>query len=455
MMTDPLAKVRPGQPLRIPAAAFNAFIDAAKVVQGFGSDVSRDPTRDQAQSLVQIKNTTLVSIPRFGILGVDAPLFPPDGVSEAFKRRVALKGALPSDTAHFGRFVIAVEPIASQAVGQACGAGLCIARVEFPVDPIGLERERRYADVIDGVTDRLMAGDRGSATIIWREPGSGAGVKWAIVRIGGLTEPALFPVDLTLVGGSDGDALTRASWLYGVQAEGGGAVLAASVDPTAPPHNWTRPEVGGVEFATAGLAHFDGSDALVLDWINETAKPRWSFPILLSQSGGEDASGESSTATWTYNATDAVSGVLIVANIDPTQGVHEWRRPLGRITPATFGYGTLTSAGVFVVGWTNETPALKNSVFPITLTVFVQDPGSATTPANHTYDVRHAITSVFLGAAINPTAAPHVWKRPAVGRMAVATAGLAYFMDPPIQDQPAPLVITWINEVMQTGACPA
>jgi hypothetical protein len=42
-MADPLRKVRPGEPLRIPAAAYNAFIDAAHLARRVDPDTLRDP----------------------------------------------------------------------------------------------------------------------------------------------------------------------------------------------------------------------------------------------------------------------------------------------------------------------------------------------------------------------------------------------------------------------------
>ena len=68
MAVDPLAKVMPGQPLKIPASAYNAFVDAAKATRGVRQGATRQSEREQTTGLTSIKNTTASTIPRFGIL---------------------------------------------------------------------------------------------------------------------------------------------------------------------------------------------------------------------------------------------------------------------------------------------------------------------------------------------------------------------------------------------------
>ncbi len=447
MATDPLAKVSPGQALKIPAAAYNAFVDAAKATRGVQQHAGRDTQREQTQALTPIKNTSATTIPRFGILGINGPLFQPSDALESFKRRAAFTGGVPSDVAHMGKFVIALEPIAPGALGMACAGGLCAVQVDIPTDG----RERRYADIATGSTANLKASDRGAATILWHEPGTG--IKWAIVRLGGFAESRVFPVALSLVGGSQGSALIKASWTYDVADAITDEQLAMAVNPTAAPHTWRRPFVGPVSPATFGSAHVDIDGALVLDWINEMPSPMWVFPITLVQTGGLDGS-PALPATWTYAVSDATSGITLGTNIDPVAPLHQWKRPpTGKMIPATHGYASLTGGGFLVIGWINELPELGAlAVFPVSLVLAEFDPGSDISPTRHQYNIFDVATGAQInpvGFFVNPDVAPHQWKRPTIGRYAPATFGLAY------RDASDTVIITWINEVPELEACAA
>ncbi|MEQ9616673.1 MAG: hypothetical protein RLN60_01420 [Phycisphaerales bacterium] len=449
-MADALAKVRPGQPLRIPAAAYNAFVDAAKSSRGVRQDSARDAVREQTSALTPVKNTSGATIPRFGVMGIDAPLFDPGDAPDGFKRHLALTGTTPTELDHLGKFVIALEPIPAGAIGMACGAGLCAAQVEFPAPPPGGEApEPRFADVADGSTSNLKAGDQGAATILWREPGEG--VRWAIVRLGGFgVEPALFPVALTLAGGQQGSALIEASWTYDVADVVTDEPLAAGVDPTSSPHHWTRPETGPVSPATFGLARRNDEDEIELTWINETTEHMWVFPITLSQTGGEQGT-PSMPATWRYAVTDATSGLTLVTNVDPTADPHQWRRPVvGKVEPATHGYASLSSVGLLVIGWINEVPEIHPMpAFPVLLVLAELASGGAETPTNHMYHVFDVASGEQLGEFVNPGQAPHQWKRPDIGRYAPATFGMAY------RNASDDVIITWTNEVPELEACAA
>lgn len=265
---DPINKVHAGQTLRIPATAYNAFVDAAVAHRQRERDARRDPLREFRQAgIITIKNDTASTVPRFGVLGVDGPLFEPGAALDAFQRRVALIGSTPSAATHMGRFVITIEPIAAGALGQACAAGVC------PVQLVVFQdngREHLYADIINGATSGLLAGDRGAAAILWKEPG--VGVKWAIVRLGAFQQRAVFPVTLAIATTAYGDATTPTAHTYDV-ADLDGAALANGIDPGAAPHRWKRPSIGRYAPATFGHACWDPNvtqDAgLVITWTNE------------------------------------------------------------------------------------------------------------------------------------------------------------------------------------------
>ncbi len=176
-MSD-LRKVKPGEPLRIPAATFNTFIDAAEDFQRRRHDQSAGPqAAGRRMDAVPVKNNSGSDVGRFGVLGIDGPIFTPADSENGFKNRVALVGVTPADPTHLGRFAILLEPVAAGKIGQAAVAGVCVAKVAVQAADDG------FADVKDGYSSSLKSGTSGAATILWKETGTGE--KWAIVRFGG------------------------------------------------------------------------------------------------------------------------------------------------------------------------------------------------------------------------------------------------------------------------------
>ncbi|MCG3177995.1 MAG: hypothetical protein BIFFINMI_00318 [Phycisphaerae bacterium] len=173
-----LAKVKPGDPLRIPAATFNAFVDAAEDLRRRQHDqfTSMQPVGSQTV-IVPIKNNSGGDLGRFAVLGIDSPVFTPADNEDGFKNRIALVGVTPVAPTHLGRFAILLEPVANGRIGQAAVAGVCVAKVEVQAEDDG------FADISDGSTASLASGPSGAATILWKETGTGE--KWAVVRFGG------------------------------------------------------------------------------------------------------------------------------------------------------------------------------------------------------------------------------------------------------------------------------
>jgi hypothetical protein len=176
---DDLTKVRPGDDLVIPAGAYNAFIDAARYTQRANAIGAGPSAADlDPRTLVRVRNDTGGDVPRFGVLGIAGPIFEPSADEEAWQQQSSFKGriALPADA---GRFLIAVEPIAEDAIGVACLSGLTIARVD------GSE-SATYADVMPGEVEFLAESESGGAQVLWIEQGSliVPGPRWALVRLG-------------------------------------------------------------------------------------------------------------------------------------------------------------------------------------------------------------------------------------------------------------------------------
>lgn len=141
MMAGPMQKVKRGDPLVIPAATFNTFIDVARDFEGRQLAMLRETRREFRQSgIVLVQNTSGAPVGRFGVLQVSGPIIGPDNNPIEFQSRVAVKGIAPT-VSRGGRFVVLLEPIDENEIGQAVIAGACLVRVEITDEAHG------YADV--------------------------------------------------------------------------------------------------------------------------------------------------------------------------------------------------------------------------------------------------------------------------------------------------------------------
>ncbi|MCK6487967.1 MAG: hypothetical protein L6R48_06510 [Planctomycetes bacterium] len=130
-----LAKVRPGQPLRIPADTFNAFVDVAAAYQATRTSVRTEggaitPTA----GVVTVRNDTGTDQDRFAVLGISAPLILPTENAAAFQERIALALVIPDQDAHADRFCILQEPIIAGALGRGLIVGVTPVRLDVQAD---------------------------------------------------------------------------------------------------------------------------------------------------------------------------------------------------------------------------------------------------------------------------------------------------------------------------------
>jgi len=178
----------PGEPFVAPAATWNAFIDAAQDFKDRTADIGRQPTLAGGRSsgIITVKNESGVARRQFDVLGLGEPIFlpssgssgggSPGGADQSFRNMVAFRGVMPKEDEHEGRFVVLIEPLATNAVGKGCVAGVCQVRVNVT------DVDHEFAEVSDGKADVLESGDAGSAKILWKENGTGS--KWAVVHLG-------------------------------------------------------------------------------------------------------------------------------------------------------------------------------------------------------------------------------------------------------------------------------
>ena len=264
-MSDPFRKVKSGDPLVIPATAYNAMLDAA--IANMRSQSKPSQVRGEQGLHVLVRNETGNALEQFEILGIEGPVFHPRNQSNAFQQTPVLRGVVPKEK-HKGKFVVLQEPVAQGSVARACISGLTVARVyvEEPEDGKGytapktcdIEKEESYC---------LKSTASGGASILWIEDGTG--LKWALIRVGHGDTSTLFPVVLEKSDGEEGDEKTATTWSYDVSHALTGESFAKDVDPTESPHQWKRPSIGKMTEATFGYAHFNAKDELVIGWINE------------------------------------------------------------------------------------------------------------------------------------------------------------------------------------------
>ncbi len=181
-MAGPMQKVKRGDPLVIPAATFNTFIDAARDFQDRQRSARRDAVREQRDTgIVLIRNESGADRDRFDVLGIEGPIIERVDNEDEFKQRVALRGVVPSSP-HPGRFAILLEPAKDQAIVRACVDGVCVVRVRMA------DEAHTSADVAVGVASRLESGDSGTARLFWVEPvedRQDPEIAWTVARIGG------------------------------------------------------------------------------------------------------------------------------------------------------------------------------------------------------------------------------------------------------------------------------
>ena len=126
-----LKKVLPVQSLKISAAAYNLFVDAAndylqrRLRLGGGASGFQRPA-----GIISVKNNSGSDQLRFAVLGLDEPIYSPTDNEEEFKNNPSMKAVAPS-MAHVGRFVVLQEPLAISAIGRGMVTGVTPMRIEW------------------------------------------------------------------------------------------------------------------------------------------------------------------------------------------------------------------------------------------------------------------------------------------------------------------------------------
>lgn len=262
-MSD-LRKVIPGQPLSIPAGAYNAFVDAAAAhrarVASESAGMAPAPGMWPPGS-VMVRNDSGGDLERFSVVGLGEPLIDPSVSLPGFQSRAGFSGVTPT-SAHTGRFAVLIAPLAAGKLGGGIVTGVAHVRLDVTDELI------MRADVIDGDATKLRTHPRGAAEVLWKAPtsgGGGSGVVWAMVRLGPAPPPMFFPVLVSKTSGSAGDADSPCTFVY-TATDLHGVTLGTGLTPAR-----ARPSVGiMIQGSGVGLGYLDTTGQFVLWDASET-----------------------------------------------------------------------------------------------------------------------------------------------------------------------------------------
>lgn len=187
-MSDAFRKVRPGEPLKVAADAWNRIVDQVVTKPRFSGEDAAFPATNFT---VRIRNTSTGTVSKWGVLEIVGVLEAATGASGAsgatgtlatgvaqdiFQSWPGLVGVVP--TANAGAaFAIAVEPIKEGDIGLAAVDGVVQCKLEI------VDAGHRFATTKTGSASELKTASSGESAILWKETGTGAG-KWGLVRIG-------------------------------------------------------------------------------------------------------------------------------------------------------------------------------------------------------------------------------------------------------------------------------
>jgi len=185
-MNSPIEKVKPGEPLRIPASTYNAMVEAAQDFQQRKRGLDAAPLgSSRYEGTVRVRNSTADDFARFGVVGLGEMVISQEDNPQSFYSRPTFEAEAPlrSSALNYGKHVAKVaivqEPIRSGAIGWAKVAGLTPVQVDIVnnYDDIGI--------VQSGNTTSLKSWTSGEsgASILWHSGGD-TGVQWCLALLG-------------------------------------------------------------------------------------------------------------------------------------------------------------------------------------------------------------------------------------------------------------------------------
>jgi len=177
-MGDVFRKVRSGSPLRIPAAAYNAFVDAAVDLRRRERNTHAGPALEPAQrGIVLVRNDSDDDIEPYHALAITGVLVQPDNEDQerTFHSRTPLTGEIATEESPSLSFVLALQPIKPGDLGRCVLTGVTPARV-FITNETDTTCELAPEETV------LASTPMGGIPILWKE--EGVGEKWAVIEMG-------------------------------------------------------------------------------------------------------------------------------------------------------------------------------------------------------------------------------------------------------------------------------
>lgn len=250
-MSNPYAKVTPGQQLRISASWYNAVTDLllrSGLADGIGGGAASVSSFD-GQLIVRVKNTGSAEIPRFMPCCITGSVFEPatQSIEQPLVNLMTLTCVRAGETAErVPQVAIVLETIQPGKIGRAALVGACPALIS-----VG-NALHDSCDVTPG-NGKLVSMYGGSFPILWKE--SGTGDKTAIVMLGGRVGIVVRAGKVTEA--PSGETAIE-SCVYKIQPTGlGSGALMTSVTPWRP-----TSFANGTKMIPASV----GDDALLIDF---------------------------------------------------------------------------------------------------------------------------------------------------------------------------------------------
>lgn len=188
-MADWSGKVRPGDPLRMPAATLNNAIDAARAERGHRFDRDRPGaiTSLYSPAIVRILNQTGSSLDVGSVVKLGSPIIDPTENLDEWQAKPSFAGEVPD--ADDNHFAVLLEPIAAGEIGRAVVDGMAQVRIDVADEGHG------FAAPAASFTDQLASASTGAAKILWKE--AGTGLKRATVQLGPAGAAGASPISVS------------------------------------------------------------------------------------------------------------------------------------------------------------------------------------------------------------------------------------------------------------------
>lgn len=224
-------KVKPGDPLTIAAATWNALIDTANYVATIRQNQSTKGVQSAHHTgIVLVRNDTGVELAQFSALALSNIAVSPTVDADAFCHAPPVfLGTLPTDPE--APYVITQEPIAPNAIGRAMILGVTPAQVNI------LAATDTY--VAPTATGTLDSAATGSTRILWKP--IELGLQWCLMQLGGASAGGASPGIVSVYNGGNTEVAANSITMLSTLSNPGevpGAtptfLYAPSTDPEAP-----------------------------------------------------------------------------------------------------------------------------------------------------------------------------------------------------------------------------